>query len=1397
MLMPAGARSDPLSDSPSRTQPGRYERAGLDGTAVAHMQPVNTGLPIGLVASVPGSASAEAWGVAVSSAPVPRWAGPGGQTVFLRYTRASGWRLMGPPRGESGAPINPSIHALAFAPNGEGWAVGDGGTVLRLVNGIWREAPSSTTHTLISISIRSDARGTYGYAAGDGPTILRLSNGRWSQDQIVEADSEWVLHSVSAVSRTAGWAAGSAGGAVLVLHGSRGRWERVPSGIELFDSDGAREIQQTVVRSTPAWAVAASAKGAWVSGTIVPLDTGTTLNDPVGDPTRPFVLRFTRTDAPAKSYCPDRYSFNGKESSTEALCDLPFPLTGFGLVAMQLVQGPRGEEVFAGGLGLFHHVDGRWQREPDPIGFVGSVAFGNTTEGWIAGPGDAYGVPTAFSTIATLGHWTRTPAKSRVARWPQPITLNDELRSAPLEAVALAPDGSGRALAVGQEGALVGYAPGVRWDSFQIVTRQPLHDVAWPSADQAWAVGGGGTILRYDGAQWVEDEASRHLTTAALFGVAFATPNEGYAVGAGGALLRFANGRWTKDRGHLLITQDDLYAIAIAGSEFVAVGADATVITAARGRWRAVPAARSISKRGDLLPSFYAVAGLPDGTTFVGGELGTLIRRNGTGRWSIDVEGDRVPPEGTIIALAAATGSGGGHKVLASISEDPLKYGGQIPAAVTGYTMLGTSAGWTDLGHDTFHTIYPAFDASATHDPAYDIVWDGNSTAWAVGGTGPGADDGRGHAQAYGTSSIYRIDLKGDPRPPEPPAAPILDADPNVVSFAFFGESSCAKGLCTFGMGSGTKADIVARQIQQEINRASRLPGGPRFAVFGGNMRQAGTPEELGEFKRYLKGFEIPVFATMGSSDLFSGLDTTVVNDTAKRVVEGGADQGTAPADDSFYLDTFKDMPKPWGTKGPTLPRIEPVQIGLEATEGARTHYAFDYVEGSKRLRVAVVDDSIDGRMSDQTTQNPSQPQRAWLELVLKQAPEGTASVIVMNRPSRNPLEPVKVQSAYLDAASVESTAAQLGASAVFTSFYRLNAVGMIGVPGVASSVPVYVFGGGGAPLEARKGKPPAPGLGYYHSWQLAAVNFDPARRPLPLRRAEVYVQSIPIVENAALHAIDGVEVQTGWTLSFAGSGRVPDGGSADPLQSYASLVPFNSTSRGFCPPDPGDSLRAKCRGLIGGPVGPSFFFTSENPDVGYFVAPHPINARYPQVDGNGRPVPDPTSGLFCAIHPGKTVVNLITGFHRARMEVTVTGGEGPCVRSAIFPPLPEPNPVPVPRVSAVAPHLPLGHAVQESQQIVVLPPPPVPIVAPAPPVAAGYARKEKHESAREEQGSDARALRPVSRYEPSEDPTIMILCIAASSVMASLVAVGIARRRREFVSARARNARWGGGFGS
>jgi photosystem II stability/assembly factor-like uncharacterized protein len=123
-----------------------------------------------------------------------------------------------------------------------GWAVGDGGIILRDSAGSWGVISSPTTNALRSIFMLGDSDG---WAVGDAGTAIRYqaSNGQWIK---VPTPTSARLNSVNLLDSTHGWAVG-AGGTILHYDGI------VWTGVADFVSTDLKSVSQ--VNPREAWAV--------------------------------------------------------------------------------------------------------------------------------------------------------------------------------------------------------------------------------------------------------------------------------------------------------------------------------------------------------------------------------------------------------------------------------------------------------------------------------------------------------------------------------------------------------------------------------------------------------------------------------------------------------------------------------------------------------------------------------------------------------------------------------------------------------------------------------------------------------------------------------------------------------------------------------------------------------------------------------------------------------------------------------------------------------------------------------------------------------------------------------------------------------------------------------------
>ena len=76
---------------------------------------------------------------------------------------------------------------------------------------------------------------------------------------------------------------------------------------------------------------------------------------------------------------------------------------------------------------------------------------------------------------------------------------------------------------------------------------QPLYGLWGSAANNAWAVGGLGTLVKLTGSTWAADAQSGVLTTATLNDVWGANASNVWAVGSGGVILHWSGGTsWSK-----------------------------------------------------------------------------------------------------------------------------------------------------------------------------------------------------------------------------------------------------------------------------------------------------------------------------------------------------------------------------------------------------------------------------------------------------------------------------------------------------------------------------------------------------------------------------------------------------------------------------------------------------------------------------------------------------------------------------------------------------------------------------------------------------------------------------------------------------------------------------------
>lgn len=1392
--------------SPGVKPQGSLASGGLDGSNSAGMRAVQLPARVSRVAMVPGTAAGEAWAIGYMTHGDPSW--PTDQTVMLHYTRSSGWKLDAPAKDANGNSLG--LNSLSFAANGEGWAVGTSGAMGHYVPGSgWSFTSAcdpvgpisdSACPTLYGVSLTPSG---VGYAVGlphqngSANTILRYDGSRWSLDpSLVAANPNAIinLYAVSAVGADDAWAVGGTSGRELQVFRRRGViWERQKTGNPIFDNPGPSNDQATVNLSAAGWSVAASSDGStvWVGGGLYPIDPGR----PLEQADTPFTLRCDVSNGCGgasdanntsgwTSFCPPQYSLYDDNANRIDVCNKRMPLSPYDVDSLSLL--PNGE-VFGGGFGLFHFKAGAWFREPNSNSYLSSVAFAlgpdGSPEGWVASSmPQVGGGGGAASGTSTLGHYSASPPDPRTARWPN-------FNTSTLYGVATSPSGTD-AVAVGNNGSVLLYRQVGGWDRLPGAAGDArLQGVAWLDAKRAYGVGSRGALAEIT--RGGVELLPTNLTTNDLNSVAF-SGGRGFAVGDRGTMLSFSGGSWRADpqNGSFGV---HLYDIAPYGNGFVAVGGRSTLLvnpSGSPGDWRVddsvIQYLGTFNDPGRR-PDLFAVDVSPQGSIVVGGNERLLLVSEGSGFRSLTP----LDSTGSILDLKVRR-TNGTLQVVALFSEAELRFKARRTTM-----MLFDGSRWIDLESSGVRTMHSAVTGNGTNidpadtdvagipDPAFSLSMDSANSAWAVGGIVPNVGDEYQNYYVDQTSTVYRMDLTGDPRPRSTQAT--VSPAQQGLNFAYFSESSCGKGYCSTAVGSGTQADKVALKIRDEINAATRLPNPPRFVIFGGDMRAQGIPDELAQFKGYLSEFQIPVFAAIGPNDVFSsgaggqarGFLPPVPDDDLERAGLKPPDLNSATGSNRFYKENLGDQWFPWGNNRDSERfGIRAVDIGLPATDGlARTHYAFDYAIGERRIARFVILDTSDHLFSKQaqsSKQNPpNQDQASWLSLVVSDAKSNydppLPVIVSMNVPTVNPLKNLS-QRTLADGASFEAAAVGYGLSAVLTGYVRANATYAIPNAATPGNVPVYVLGGGGAP-PVGSDVSRHPNDGYYHSWAL--VNVDTRGVSLLQPQAKVSVAPIPVVESVFLHPVEGLSAEGGWTLQFQAMARALSGGAQpnDPRAKKMTYLKFPTSPHCLTEGSSG----GYCLNLSA--LKPHYRFVSENPDVADFVLPSGL-PRYPAVIG-GFLIPDDQLGFLCTFKAGTAWVKIIAGSQQMRLPVTVGAGFGPCVDHPILikdPPIPGRAEPPSPIEQPAPKTRPLFHVPPFPENLVaVLPPVPAPIAAPAPPASAASSRKEEEEhqtqaEGQEGDGNEARVL-SYQRRSSHYDPVLGWVTVAGASMLGLLLA--------------------------
>jgi Transglycosylase SLT domain len=1266
----------------------------------------------------------------VDGAPLPYIAQGHGQLVVLRYTDATGWRIVDVLRNGDGSayPLTGSGTASgAMSSSGEAWIALSNGSQSamfhRAPGGRFQLDPAATATVKPLLSGQPTVRlGTTGggkvygllvstsipavtqpVPTSSGPASVQtflqygqLVDGVWTVKG-ASVPPTWtapagiaslILRAADVTGPGTGWAGIDeqtfAGGrqthSLILARFDQNGWTFLPdTGLDALDSSGqfalgSQQSAAAAVGSVDVQPVAlrADSGGVWLSATVAGY---------------PVIARY---DAAAgrvvQSWCTSTLSRDSYGCTSPLDLDHPAAVPD---AVFDTPQGPVAEAVASGSISVY--ADGAWTSSAAP-GFVpgsGKGVFADATDGWLVN-GNA------------LARLSASAPVSQLAAWPEP-------NRNPLVSVALPPGQSttdtAGALAVGVNGTALHYDLQAGWQVDPTPARThhiQLTGVAFAGPSVAFAVGQAGAILRWDGTKWTDDPQSTNVTTSTLNSVAFGADGQGWAVGGFGTVLHFDGTAWSREQIDSQDSGANLTSVTVAGQTVYAIASGNLVMRAPDGTWQRVPAT-SLPTPAPPAGSLKLVSGLPDGALAVAGKSLLLIREPGAAQFAYSPQSFNGIP----VALAAFRAPGGGLRAFVSIAP-PIQTLAGLSNDVGGFPsgdgnlLLQTDGGWQDLSHalPPASTPFAAGDGVVQPDPVLAVAAspDG-SHAWAVGGyAGTHTADGIGtdqllsaRSQDWFTSAIWRYDAVGSTTSQQTTQAGVdLPATDGTVSFAFFSSALC-KLQCAAVQHAQPDVNLSAAATQ--IHAFAQQPGGPAFAVLGGNAR---GPMDGGSWGNgagrielaHLPGLlaplaGVPTYAAYGPRD----------------AVPTSSDQALP------WATAFSGAPAPFGP-GAAPPGIAPLSSG-DPTGPVRKYYAFDASQNGGTVRLIVLDNSAG------SLEASAPGQTRWLTDELAGAQTaGLPVVVIAARP---------LNSNDLGAASDgDQVAAQLAAAGVLGVFTTsggesiewakqtdqvasvpFNPSPFVQIP----QIPEYE----GATLTYQQ--PKNNGVLWYD------VSVDTVNRQLS-------VQGIPVISQLALEPLNGLTAARSSTLQFQAIARRPAG--------TIATTPSDDSFPGF-----GQYVgipAASCSGCIG----PSYVFASSDPVIGDFVAPSAPGSPYPKLNAKGKPTHSSGSGLFCAFNPGTTTVSITSGLMTASVPVTVkSGGFGPpcgtvaggintnvvhvpgrfkyqpgsAPGSGVAPPPASSPPTVLPKLTLAVPPLPaLAPAPTPAPKPVPKPPPPTPV---------------------------------------------------------------------------------------
>jgi hypothetical protein len=310
----------------------------------------------------------------------------------------------------------------------------------------------------------------------------------------------------------------------------------------------------------------------------------------------------------------------------------PSPTTG----RLSGLWGTSPTDLYAVGLGVFHYDGSAWKQVASSTSALNAIWGSSASEVFVVGSDEVlhyennkWTSETVQPATILLGVWGSSASDVHAVGWGGRAFRFDgkawkQSTTTQLSSTLRGVYGAGNAVfAVGEQGTIAQYNAVVdTWTKVASGTTVSLYGLAGTSGSELYAVGMGGTILRYDGNGW---SRATSRASADLLDVWGSSATDVYAAGYDGALLRFDGTTWSEQA-----PPADIDMIrggwASSAQGGVMVGADADLQAVAV----AYPAGPAWTMGNGNL---YGVWGTGPGNVYAVGSAGKVARYDGTA-WS-------------------------------------------------------------------------------------------------------------------------------------------------------------------------------------------------------------------------------------------------------------------------------------------------------------------------------------------------------------------------------------------------------------------------------------------------------------------------------------------------------------------------------------------------------------------------------------------------------------------------------------------------------------------------------------------------------------------------------------------------------------------------------------------